>query len=68
MMPMIAFKICRCCGTKVGARKRVCPYCRVPALWRAPTEAEIAETAAALERSEQLLQELLGKGADHADR
>lgn len=36
------FRVCNCCGGKAWPRKRVCDTCKVPAIWRAPTEAEVA--------------------------
>lgn len=53
------FKICRCCQTKVPALKRICPVCRVPAIWDAPTAVQIAEVAERIAAREALIQELL---------
>lgn len=43
-------KICLCCGTMHGSKKRVCRVCKVPALWRPLTETEQADLDARNER------------------
>lgn len=57
------FKLCRCCGSKakpMPLRKRVCPVCKVPAIWDAPTAEQIAAYEAENTRREALIQELSG--------
>jgi len=53
------FKICRCCGTKASLRARKCKPCGVPAIWDKPTEKQLAEHAAKMQRMEELAKELL---------
>ena len=55
------FKVCMNCRSSEGSlRRRACRKCGAsPALFRAPTEAEIAARAALQEANEKLLRELL---------
>lgn len=57
-------KICRCCGTKAHLRKRVCPQCKVPAIWdRATPEQQAAhdeEIRRRVEFAERMLREIQG--------
>jgi predicted amidophosphoribosyltransferase len=66
---MATFKICCCCGTQTGLRKRVCQQCKSPAIFREPTEIEQRSHAESEYRARQLLAELIGSkdaGEQHA--
>jgi hypothetical protein len=54
-------KACNCCNTIVGRLKRVCPSCKVPAIWRPLTEQEAADRAARNARNSKLLDEILAE-------
>jgi len=56
---MSTLKFCRCCRTKAFGRKRVCPTCKVPAIWDKATPEQVAEQAAHNARMEAFLQKLL---------
>jgi ribosomal protein L37E len=60
---MTTLKFCRCCGTKAFGRKRVCPTCKVPAIWDKATAEQAAAHKARRDDLEALLQELLAEEA-----
>lgn len=56
---MATFKICRCCSTKVSLRKRICPVCKVPAIWDRPTDEQQAAHDADWQRRVAFMNKLL---------
>jgi len=54
-------KACNCCGTIFPRLKRVCDSCKVPAIWREITAEEFATLKARHDRTEALLDELMGE-------
>lgn len=60
-------KTCQCCGfTTFQLKKRVCPSCKVPALWvkREETTEEKAARSAKLERLNAIAEALLNGDYD----
>lgn len=55
----MTFKVCRNCYRNVGLRRRVCPNRGCRGLLRAAAPEEIREEEVKVERSRQLLRELL---------
>jgi hypothetical protein len=57
---MAEFKVCRCCGSKTGLRRRKCPakFCRGD-MFREPTQAEIDFQADKDRAAQELLRDLL---------
>lgn len=62
------FKVCNLCRTQAGLKKRVCPRCKVPVLWRAPTEAEQKARADHDHRMNELLCELIQEAEAERNR
>ena len=58
MNGLASFKICRCCGTEHGLRRRVCRQCKVLAIWDKPTAEQQAEHDASINAREALIQKL----------
>ena len=68
MITIANAKVCKCCGTMVKVTKRVCPSCKVPALWRAPTPAECDAVNAKNAKLEATLQELMNGNRGMGDQ